>query len=98
MSWRSRPPPACSMRWRKRSRTFLRDSPETSTRPIQERIGKAIARLDVIYAEVKRERMTQLANEPDPGPLLRTLLRLRHDLVIVGRAAAVALAQGLAPR
>jgi uncharacterized membrane protein YccC len=66
--------------------------------PIQERMGKSIARLDVIYAEVKRERMTQLANEPDPGPLLRTLLRLRHDLVIVGRAAVVPLPQDLQPR
>jgi uncharacterized membrane protein YccC len=67
-------------------------------RPIQERIGRSIARLDVIHAEVKRERMSQLANEPDPGPLLRTLLRLRHDLVIVGRAAAVPLPQALQPR
>jgi uncharacterized membrane protein YccC len=70
----------------------------TSIQPIQERIGKAIARLDVIYAEVKRERMSQLAYEPDPGPLLRTLLRLRHDLVIVGRAAVVPLPQALQPR
>jgi len=70
----------------------------TSILPIQERIGEAIARLDVIYAEVKRERMTQVANEPDPGPLVRTLLRLRHDLVIVGRAAVVPLPQALQPR
>jgi uncharacterized membrane protein YccC len=67
-------------------------------RPIQERIGRSIARLDVIHAEVKRERMSQLANEPDPGPLLRTLLRLRHDLVIVGRAAVVPLPPALQPR
>jgi uncharacterized membrane protein YccC len=66
--------------------------------PIQERVGKLIARLDVIHAEVKRERMSQLADEPDPGPLLRTLLRLRHDLVIVGRAAVVPLPQDLQPR
>jgi hypothetical protein len=66
--------------------------------PIQERIGKAVARLDVIYAEVKRERVTQIAYEHDPGPLLRTLLRLRHDLVIVGRAAVVPLPQSLQPR
>jgi len=70
----------------------------TAILPIQERIGKSIARLDVIYAEVKRERMTQLANGSDPGPLLRTLLRLRHDLVIVGRAAVVPLPQDLQPR
>jgi uncharacterized membrane protein YccC len=66
--------------------------------PIHERIGRSIARLDVIHAEIKRERMSQLANEPDPGPLLRTLLRLRHDLVIVGRAAMVPLPQALRPR
>jgi uncharacterized membrane protein YccC len=70
----------------------------TAILPIQERIGKSIARLDVIYAEVKRERMTQLANGSDPGPLLRTLLRLRHDLVIVGRAAVVPLPEDLQPR
>jgi uncharacterized membrane protein YccC len=70
----------------------------TAIQPIQERVGKLIARLDVIHAEVKRERMSQLADEPDPGPLLRTLLRLRHDLVIVGRAAVDPLPQGLQSR
>jgi uncharacterized membrane protein YccC len=70
----------------------------TSILPIQERIGKAIAQLDVINAEVKREQVSQLSREPDPGPLLRTLLRLRHDLVIVGRAAVVPLPQALQPR
>ena len=30
---------------------------------------------------------TRLAAAPDTGPLLRTLLRLRHDLVMIGRAA-----------
>jgi uncharacterized membrane protein YccC len=69
-----------------------------SIRPIQERIGKAIAKLDVIYDEVKRERMSQFANAHDPGPLVRTLLRLRHDLVIVGRAAAMPLPADLQPR
>jgi uncharacterized membrane protein YccC len=63
--------------------------------PIQERIGRAIARLDVIHAEAKRERLSQLARDPDPGPLMRTLIRLRHDLVIVGRAAVVPLPQAL---
>jgi hypothetical protein len=35
--------------------------------------------------------MTGLAAVPDLGPLLRTLLRLRHDLVMIGRAAAAPL-------
>jgi hypothetical protein len=47
--------------------------------------------LDAIVAEARHERISLLAAEPDPGPLLRTLLRLRHDLVMIGRAAAVAL-------
>jgi uncharacterized membrane protein YccC len=66
--------------------------------PIQGRIGRAIAELDVIHAEARRERMSPLASEPDPGPLLRTLLRLRHDLVIVGRAAVDPLPPALQPR
>ncbi len=67
-------------------------------RPIQEGIGRAIARLDVIQAEAQRERVSQLVDAPDPGPLLRTLLRLRHDLVIVGRAAVDPLPPDLQPR
>ena len=48
--------------------------------------------------EPRRERVTQLGDAPDPGPLLRTLLRLRHDLVIVGRAAIEPLPQALQMR
>ena len=35
---------------------------------------------------------------PDTGPLLRTLLRLRHDLVIIGRAAVSPLPEALQAR
>jgi hypothetical protein len=58
---------------------------------IQERIGEAYARLDVIAAEGMHERITYLAAERDLAPLLRTLLRLRHDFVMIGRAASVSL-------
>ena len=58
---------------------------------MQNNIGAAFARLDAVAAAAKHERMTRLAAEPDQGPLLRTLLRLRHDLVMIGRAAAVPL-------
>jgi uncharacterized membrane protein YccC len=70
----------------------------TSAQPIQERLGQAVAQLDGIHAEAKRERMSQLDYGPDPGPLMRTLLRLRHDLVIVGRAALLPLPAELQPR
>jgi uncharacterized membrane protein YccC len=58
---------------------------------MQNRIGAAFARLDAVAVEAKHERMTRLAAEPDQAPLLRTLLRLRHDLIMIGRAAAVPL-------
>jgi uncharacterized membrane protein YccC len=54
---------------------------------IQNNLGKALAELEMIGAEARRERLSYLAWGPDPGPLLRTLIRLRHDLVMIGRAA-----------
>src|SRR4029077_15698706 len=54
---------------------------------IQDSIGAAFTRIDAVGDEAKRERIAHLA-APDPRPLLRTLLRLRHDLVMIGRAAA----------
>ena len=65
---------------------------------MQDSIGQALARLDAIAAEAGHERLSFLATAPDPGPLLRTLLRLRHDLVMIGRAAAVPLPQTFQPR
>jgi uncharacterized membrane protein YccC len=55
---------------------------------IQDSIGQAYARLDAIAADARHERIGFLTTEPDQGPLLRTLLRLRHDLVMIGRAVA----------
>jgi uncharacterized membrane protein YccC len=58
---------------------------------IQDSIGQAFARADAIAAEARHERIGFYDTESSLGPLLRTLLRLRHDLVMVGRAAAVPL-------
>lgn len=55
---------------------------------IQDSIGQSLVRLNAIAAEAAHERSVRLAAEPDTGPLSRTLLRLRHDLVIIGRAVA----------
>jgi hypothetical protein len=46
-----------------------------------------------IAAEATRERLAYLASEPDKGLMLRTLLRLRHDVVMIGRAAVVPLSE-----
>jgi uncharacterized membrane protein YccC len=58
---------------------------------IQDGIGQALVHMNVVGDEAERERAARLAGGPDTGPLLRTLLRLRHDLVIIGRAATVPL-------
>jgi hypothetical protein len=39
-----------------------------------------------LAAEARRERMVSLTRDVDPAPLSRTLLRLRHDFVILIRA------------
>ena len=44
-------------------------------------------RVNAMGAEAEHERSTRLGEGPDTGPLLRTLLRLRHDLVIIGAPA-----------
>ena len=55
--------------------------------PHSGRFGQALLQLQAVGSEAERERSARLAFGPETGPLLRTLLRLRHDLVIVGRAA-----------
>jgi len=64
----------------------------------QDHIGQAFVRLSTIAVEAMRERTAYLASEPDIGPLLRTLLRLRHDIVMIGRAAVVPLSEPLQAR
>jgi uncharacterized membrane protein YccC len=69
---------------------------ETSAiRPIQDSIGRMFGRLDTIAAEVKHERVSRLSPPPATEPLLRTLLRLRHDFVMIGRAAVMPLPAAL---
>jgi uncharacterized membrane protein YccC len=70
---------------------FTRPLDQTEVVRIQDGIGSAFARVAAIGDEARREQMTYLEAQPDPGPLMRTLLRLRHDLVMIGRAAAVPL-------
>ncbi len=58
---------------------------------LQDGIGAALVALNAIGAEAERERAARLTSGPDTGPLLRTVLRLRHDLVMIGRASVVPL-------
>lgn len=71
--------------------------PATNSR-IQNDIGAAVSEFQQITAEAQHEQMIMLATQPDPGPLSRTMLRLRHDLVIIGRAAIKPLPEPLRSR
>jgi uncharacterized membrane protein YccC len=65
---------------------------------IQDGIGQALVQLNVVGSEAEHERSARLAAGPDTGPLLRTLLRLRHDLVMIGRAAVSPLPEAFRTR
>ena len=54
---------------------------------IQDGIAAALTSLNVTGADADHERKAHLTAGPDTGPLLRALLRLRHDIVMLGRAA-----------
>ena len=58
---------------------------------IQDGIGAAVTGLQATGAEAERERAAHLSSGPDTGPLLRTIQRLRHDVVMIGRASGVPL-------
>src|SRR6266403_3521884 len=58
---------------------------------IQDGIGAALTSLNATGAEAERERAALLSSGPDTGPLLRTIQRLRHDVVMIGRASVVPL-------
>ena len=77
---------------------FIRPRDAAAVARIQDRIGEALARTQASAAEAKHERIVFLAAEPDHGPLMRTLKRLRHDLVMIGQAAAEPLPESLQAR
>jgi hypothetical protein len=58
---------------------------------LQDGIGSALVGLNSVGTEAERERGAWLSSGPDTGPLLRTILRLRHDLVMIGRASVLPL-------
>jgi len=63
-----------------------RELDSAERRRIHDGIAAALAKLNTTGAEAKHERNARLTSGPDTGPLLRTLLRLRHDIVMLGRA------------
>ncbi len=64
----------------------------------QDELGAAVLHFQEVASEVKEERFTAFADGLDDAALGRTLLRLRHDLVILGRAATEPLPPDFAKR
>jgi uncharacterized membrane protein YccC len=65
---------------------------------INAEIAAFLIRLNATGAEAEHERTARLTSGPDTGPLLRTLLRLRHDIVILGRAVGCELPEAVEMR
>jgi uncharacterized membrane protein YccC len=70
-------------------------SPLQSLHP---QIRSALKKAEAAAEEAARERRSHLTDRPDPEPLIRTLYRVRHDLVMIGRAAANPLPPALLDR
>jgi len=66
---------------------FTQNRDATVIAQLQDSIGRVFAQLEATAIEVRHEQIGLLDAQPDIGPLLRTLLRLRHDLIMIGRAA-----------
>ncbi|WP_178131022.1 FUSC family protein [Reyranella sp. CPCC 100927] len=61
-------------------------------------IRTALSQVEAALEEARRERRSHLTDEPDPEPFLRTLLRLRHDLVMIRRTATEPMPASVAVR
>ncbi|HXC29953.1 MAG TPA: FUSC family protein [Stellaceae bacterium] len=52
---------------------------------LHDRIRAAVEAANTTASEAARERRSYMSDAPDPEPLVRTLRRISHDLVIIGR-------------
>jgi len=66
---------------------LARELDQAAVMRVGEEIDETYASAQAIAVEGTRERMAYWTATPDPRPLLWTLLRLQHDLVMIGRTA-----------
>jgi len=67
---------------------FFKGSGTPDLQRVQDRIGSLVAELQSVVEEIEHERPVAFSSAPDPAPLPRTLLRIRHDFVMIGRASS----------
>ncbi|WP_051335550.1 FUSC family protein [Methylocapsa acidiphila] len=78
---------------------FTRKTDRAAILRIQRSLGDALARFNAVESEATHERrVTRYSNPAEPRSLPRSLLRLRHDLIMIGRAGAAPLAEPLRDR
>jgi uncharacterized membrane protein YccC len=70
----------------------------TAVQALHDRIRMTIEHAVTIADEAARERRSYITDAPDPEPLVRTLRRLSHDLVIIARALTAPLPETAAAR
>lgn len=68
-----------------------------SLQAVHAAIRATLKKLEAAAEEAGRERRSHLTELPDPEPMVRTLYRVRHDLVMIGRAAMRPLPAVIAP-
>ena len=69
-----------------------------ATTDLHDRIRTAIDRVSTAAEEARREQRAYLSVTPDPDPVVRTLRRLHHDLIMVARAVAAPLPEPVEQR
>ena len=74
-----------------------KSDPDTVQR-IQDSLGNIVASFDTVVADERHEQSVGYGSKPSFGPLSRSLLRLRHDWVMIGRTAADPLPEALFPQ
>jgi Fusaric acid resistance protein-like len=75
---------------------FLLGIDADTAQSLQKPIGPLLAEISGIVGEADREKSLRAGTE-ETGPLLRSLLRLRHDLVMMSRAVELPPPNALAP-
>lgn len=65
--------------------------------PIHAKIRAALKQTETAAEEAARERKMKVSDDRDPEPVVRTLYRVRHDLVMAGRAAVKPLPAAILP-
>jgi uncharacterized membrane protein YccC len=66
---------------------FCQTADAVELQRLHDRIGRMLSQLRDVAEEIKRERTISFTLAQDPAPLPRTLRRLHHDLVMMGRAS-----------